>query len=313
MIVDDFIVETKIGLYCAKGGFYLDPKENVKEAVISHAHGDHACSGNVNVHCTEATSQFMSYRYKAFAAMAFHLHSYQQPFILNGVRITFIPAGHILGSAQVLMEFEDTRYLYTGDYKLQPDVTCEPIEFVKADVLITESTFANPLTQHPPAEQEILKLKSTTSHIMLGAYTLGKSQRLIKLISEYLPEKRLLVHHSILPFIRIYEQNGINLGCYEHYDRKLMKANFGNVIYLVPPMVYASNIKALNVVKVFASGWGNLQKNNGLKLYLSDHADWNDILTTVDHVEPREIWTTHGNGTELKSHLEGRILVKLLN
>jgi putative mRNA 3-end processing factor len=313
MLISDFITETKIGLFCTYGNFYLDPKVGVKDAVISHAHGDHACSGNENVYCTETTSLFMLHRYKHFAAIQFHLHPYRNSFNLNGVEITFIPAGHILGSAQVLMEYQGVRYLYTGDYKLQADQTCEPIEFIEADVLITESTFANPLILHPPAEEEIQKLNATHSNILLGAYTLGKSQRLVRLINDHCKEKRILIHHSIMPFVKIYEQHGIPLGKHEFYDRKVFKSTTSDLVYLVPPLVFAGNVKAFNVVKAFASGWSGLQRSNGIKLYLSDHADWNDILKTIDQVKPKEIWTTHGDGLQLKSYFKDRLVVKLLN
>ena len=313
MILDDFIVLTKTGLFCSYGDFYLDPKEIVKNAVISHAHGDHAIGGNLNVFCTEATALFMKHRYRKFAGGEFHLKAFYETFDLNGVKISFIPAGHILGSAQVLMEYQGVKYLYTGDYKLQPDKTCEPIEFVQADVLITETTFADPNTQHPIAEEEILKLNSTQTNIMLGAYALGKCQRLISLMNDHCPDKRILVHHSMLPFVKIYEQMGINLGKYEPYDRKVMKNNHTNMVYLVPPMVFRSYFKAINVIRVFATGWKHLQNSHEIQLYISDHVDWNDILKTITEVKPVQIWTNHGSGTKLKNHFEASLVVKSLD
>lgn len=313
MILDDFIVITKTGLFCSYGDFYLDPKEAVKNAVISHAHGDHAIGGNLNVFCTEATALFMKHRYRKFAGGEFHIKTYKEIFDINGVKISFIPAGHILGSAQVLMEYKGVKYLYTGDYKLQPDKTCEPIEFMQADVLITETTFADPNTQHPTAEEEILKLNGTQINIMLGAYALGKCQRLISLMNDHCIEKRILVHHSMLPFVKIYEQMGIDVGRYEMYDRKVMKNNQANMVYLVPPMVFRSYSKAINVIRVFATGWKHLQNNNEIQLYISDHADWNDILYAVEQVKPSQIWTNHGSGIQLKNHFDGKLVVKLLN
>jgi len=313
MILEDFIIIDKTGLYCRYGNFYLDPKEPTQNAVISHAHGDHAIGGHGNVYCTEATSLFMQHRYRKNAGGTFYINSYHQSFQVNDVNITFIPAGHMLGSAMVLMEYQGTRYLYTGDYKLQPDETCDPIEFVKADVLITETTFADSDTQHPNAEEEILKLNATKNNIMLGAYVLGKSQRLIHLMTKYCPEKRILVHFSMMPFLKIYEQLGINVGKYEIYDRKVMKANPSNMVYMVPPMVYNSYFRAINVVRVFATGWKHLQKGNEIQLLISDHADWNDILKTIGEVQPSEVWTNHGDGRELKSHYENLLVVKSLN
>lgn len=312
-ILNDFIVQTPAGLFCSYGNFYLDPKEPAVNAVISHAHGDHAIGGNQNVYCTKATSLFMQHRYKKFAAGSFLIKSYCEEFELNGVKISFYPAGHMLGSALVLMQYQGIKYLYTGDYKLEDDATCEPIEFVEADVLLTETTFANPETEHPDAVAEIKKLNAVTPNIMLGSYALGKSQRIIALLNQHCPQKRILVHHSIMPFVKIYEQMGIALGKYEMYDRKVMKNNQTDMVYIVPPMVYRSYIKAINVVRVFATGWKHLQSNNEVQLYISDHVDWKAILKTIENVKPKEVWTTHGSGKQLQAHFETNLVVKLLN
>lgn len=313
MILEDFIKITPTGLYCIYGDFYLDPQQPVKQAVISHAHGDHAIGGSENVYCTAATAAFMKYRYRKFAAVDFHLKVYHETFKIKNVAITFYPAGHILGSAQVLMEYEGVKYLYTGDYKIEPDITCEPFEFVKADVFITESTFADQDTKHPVAEDEIRKLNDTQANIMLGAYALGKSQRIIQLINQHCLDKQVMVHHSIMPFIKIYEDFGIKLGDYKMYDRKVMKNNQEKQIYIVPPMVFRSYHKAINVVRAFASGWKNLQEQNGIALYISDHADWAAILETIEKVQPKQVWTLHGDGKQLKEFFKERLTVKILN
>jgi putative mRNA 3-end processing factor len=312
-IIDDFIVQTSVGLFCSYGNFYLDPKQPVANAVISHAHGDHAIGGNHHVYCTAPTAAFMEHRYRKLAAVNFHILNYHQKINLNDVNITFYAAGHMLGSAMILMEYKGVKYLYTGDYKLQEDATCEPIEFINADVLITETTFANPATQHPPVQAEIEKLNGLTSNIMLGSYALGKSQRIIALINAYCKEKRILLHHSIVPFVKIYEKFGIDVGKYEIYDRKVMKNTLNDLVYIVPPMVFNSYIKAVNVVRVFATGWKHLQQNNKIQLYISDHVDWNDIIKTIEMVQPIEVWTTHGSGNDLIIHFKNKLAVKLLN
>jgi putative mRNA 3-end processing factor len=312
MILADFLVQSPTGLYCVYGDFYLDPKIPVKTAVISHAHGDHAIGGNAIIFCTRATALFMKHRYRENAGGQFFLKAFGETFMIKDVELTFIPAGHMLGSAQVLMRYKGVSYLYTGDFKLQADSTCEPFEFVEADVLITETTFADPNTQHPSPGEEIEKLNATASNIMLGAYVLGKSQRLIHLVNQYCPGKRLLLHHSVLPFLRIYEQEGIAFGKYELFDKRIMKSG-SNIVYIVPPLVFNSNIKTLNVVKVFATGWKDLQRQNQIQLYVSDHADWNDILLTIENVKPAQVWTTHGSGVALKSYYGDSLVVKMLN
>ena len=312
MILDDFVCFDANGLYCKYGGFYIDPQQPVKLAIISHAHADHAISGNSVVYCTGATAAFMQLRYGKNAAKEFNIAGYHQPFIIGGVQITLIPAGHMLGSAQVLMEYRGIKYLYTGDYKLQPDATCEPIEWVKADVLITESTFADPEVIHPDPIAEIQKLNNIKINIMLGAYGLGKSQRLINLITEYAPQKTILIHHRIIPLNAVYEKMGFSPGKYQLYSRKLMK-NQQEYVYIVPPFTFDSYSRATGVKRLFASGWKNLQVNQNDTLFISDHVDWNDILQTVEHTKPRQIWTLHGDGNHLRKYFGNTIFVKLLN
>jgi putative mRNA 3-end processing factor len=311
-ILDDFITINPSGIYCKYGDFYLDPTQPVTTAVISHAHADHAISGNKEVYCTQATKAFMQLRYSRYAAQVFNIAEYGSPFTIKQVKLTFIPAGHMLGSAMVLMEYEGVKYLYTGDYKLQEDATCEPIEWVNADVLITESTFANPNIIHPDPVEEIKKLNAIKINILLGAYGLGKSQRLIRMINDHAPQKKILAHHRIMPINVIYEQAGFALGKHQLYGRKLMKEQ-SEFIYIVPPFTFNSYIKATGVKRLFASGWENLQVNREDTLFISDHADWNDILEAIKQVNPKQVWTLHGNGNFLKKHLSDKIFVKLLN
>lgn len=311
-IIDDFVSFNSNGLYCRYGDFYLDPQLPVRQAVISHAHADHALAGNAEVYCTQATMAFMQLRYGKNAAKAFNITGFHQSFVLGGVNVTFIPAGHMLGSAQVLMEYKDVRYLYTGDYKLQPDATCEPLEWVDADVLITESTFADPGTSHPDPVEEIKKLNDIKLNILLGAYSLGKSQRLIKMINEHAPQKTVLVHHRIIPLNAIYEKMGYPPGKYQVYGRKLMKEQAG-FVYIVPPLTFDSYLRAKYVKRLFASGWKNLQANQQDTLFISDHADWNDILQAIERTKPLQVWTLHGDGTHLIKHLGKDIVVRKLN
>ncbi|WP_276359842.1 MBL fold metallo-hydrolase [Daejeonella sp. H1SJ63] len=313
MIIEDFLFINEQGLYCSRGDFYLDPQTPVAHAVISHAHGDHAVRGNNFVYCTAATAAFMQHRYQKQAGNQFNIYNWSESFVINGVKISFIPAGHILGSAQVLMEYEGVRYLYTGDYKLQEDSTCERLEFVKADVLITETTFADPEVRHPDAASEIMKFNAFNHNILLGAYSLGKAQRLISLINRYCPERSVVVHHSIFGLNKIYDAFGYSPGKYEIYNRKSMKLPDQNMVYIVPPLTFNSYIHAKNVVRAFASGWMRLQVNNDMQVLISDHVDWNDILKMVSEAEPHEVWTLHGNGNHLKRYFKDSMKIKMLN
>jgi putative mRNA 3-end processing factor len=188
----------------------------------------------------------------------------------------------------------------------------QPVSQLNADVLITESTFADPAVLHPDPVAEIKKLNDIKSNILLGAYGLGKSQRLIHMINEYAPQKKILVHHRIMPINVIYEKMGFAPGKYQMYGRKLMK-NQEEFVYIVPPFTFDSYIKATGVKRLFASGWKNLQVNNQDTLFISDHVDWNDILQTIKNIKPKQVWTLHGNGMHLKKYFGDDVYVKILN
>ncbi|MCT1526716.1 MBL fold metallo-hydrolase [Sphingobacterium hotanense] len=308
-IIEDFLVKRDKGYYCAYGDFYVDPLYPVQRAVVSHAHGDHASPGHREIYCTKATSAFMQVRYPKQPLQSYHVFDFEEGFNINGVEIVFIPAGHILGSAQILMVYKGVKYLYTGDYKLQEDPTCEPIKIIEADVLITETTFADPNVKHPDPKEEILKL-DVPSNIMLGCYSLGKAQRITALMNLYLPDREILVHHSMLPLHRIYDSYANFPMKYALYNRKSMKGDEKNKVYLVPPLTFNSYRRAKNVVRVFASGWARLQASNDISLYLSDHVDWEDILTFVKAVKPKAIWTLHGDGRQLHAHLSENLIIR---
>ncbi|WP_313511782.1 exonuclease [Sphingobacterium sp.] len=308
-IIEDFLVKRDKGYYCSYGDFYIDPLYPVKHAVVSHAHGDHASPGHRNIYCTAGTAAIMQYRYPKQASDSYHIKGFSEFFQINGVDIYLYPAGHILGSAQIMMIYKGVRYLYTGDYKLQEDRTCEPIQIVEAEVLITETTFANPETKHPDPVSEIMKL-DVKSNILLGCYSLGKAQRITALLNEHLPHKEVLLHFQIMPIHRIYDQFIDVPLKYEQYNRKSMKEAGDNKIYLVPPLTFNSYRRAKNVLKAFASGWERLQAQNDISLFLSDHVDWNDILYFVGQVKPKAIWTLHGDGRALHAYFSENIAIR---
>ncbi|MGX1641490.1 exonuclease [Sphingobacterium sp. NPDC055431] len=308
-IIEDFLVKRDKGYYCSYGDFYIDPLYPVKHAVVSHAHGDHASPGHRNIYCTVGTAAIMQYRYPKQALDSYHVKRFSEFFQINGVDIYLYPAGHILGSAQIMMIYKGVRYLYTGDYKLQEDRTCESIQIVEAEVLITETTFANPETKHPDPVSEIMKL-DVRSNILLGCYSLGKAQRITALLNEHLPQKEVLLHYQIMPIHRIYDQFIDVPLKYEQYNRKSMKEAGDNKIYLVPPLTFNSYRRAKNVLKAFASGWERLQAQNDISLFLSDHVDWNDILYFVGKVKPKAIWTLHGDGRALHAHFSEEIAIR---
>ncbi len=309
-ILSDFLVKKGEAYYCRYGDFYIDALYPVKTAIISHAHGDHASPGHLDTYATPFTVAFMQHRFPKYPREAYHIVPFDTSWELNGIRITLLPAGHILGSAQILMEYQGVRYLYTGDYKLQEDPTCESIQLVQADVLITETTFADPAVKHPDPVAEIQQLNTINNNILLGCYTLGKAQRITYLLNTYCPDKTVLLHHRMTMAHRLYDDYSPVTLRYKVYGRKDMKEGATNKVYLVPPLTFNSYFRATNVTRVFASGWARLQQHNDLSLYISDHVDWTDLLHYIALVKPSEIWTIHGDGAKLKTHLENQIAVR---
>lgn len=314
MIQDDFIVYTKNGLYCKAGDFFIDPIKPVHKAVITHAHADHAARGNDEIFCTQPTADVMKERYGQHAGKKFNLLNSKSSFQIGTVKLSFLPAGHILGSVQVLLEHDHAKYLYTGDFKLQKDSTCESYEYAKADVLITESTFAEPGKFHPDTKTEIEKLNAISdSRIIIGSYALGKAQRLTQLISEICPQKEIFIHRKIYALHKIYENHKINLGRWKPYSSQLFK-RLKQAVYIVPPNVLSSYQGRKDYYTAFATGWDHLQNGYNLKLNISDHADWNDVLAVIEKTKPKKILTLHGDGVPLKKHfLNSEIEVHILN
>ena len=311
--VNNFLDYSSIGLYCPAGDFYIDPKRSVHKALISHAHGDHATPNSGTIYTTKATRQIMNRRYKNSLRSRFHEINFHETFYMNEVAITLYPAGHMLGSAMVMMEYKNENYLYTGDFKLQADESCETIELVQADYLITETTFAHPHYAHPDPVAEINKLNEIKErNILLGAYVVGKAQRLTQLISRHCQEKKILIHNEITGFHEIYKSHGIDLGTWERYTKQEFKKE-QNCIYILPPNWFHRRSAKEPANKIFATGWKQAFGKCDSILHISDHADWNDLLNLIDQTKPKIVFTLHGDGTHLREHLKDQVEVRLLN
>lgn len=302
----NFLAFDTRGLYCRAGGFYIDPKLVVKHAVVSHAHSDHAIRGHKNIYCTAPTAAFMKKKFRDKGE--YYPKEYGEKFEIGGVSITLFPAGHILGSAQVLMEFDGIKYLYTGDFKTVKDASCEPFHFTNADVLYTETTFAKPSFSHPDPQQEISKLNNYTGmNIIVGAYSLGKAQRITQLATQHCPDKKVVVHSESVPFHKIYESFGYSLGNWGRYDRKLLRES-SNIIYVVPPSVYYRLAESRKFLKTFATGWKQFYRGNDIQLTISDHADWRELHSLIAYMKPKTVFTLHGDGSRLKKFFAGQAM-----
>src|SRR3982751_5793633 len=194
-----WLYPTPRGLYCEPGDFYVDPAVAVDRAVITHGHGDHARPGHRSALATPETLAIMRARFQDMPDTAQQLLKYGESVKIGGVDVSLVPAGHIRGSAQGGLKQKGQRIVVSGDYKRRPDATCPPFEPVPCDLFITEATFGLPIFCHPPDGEEIGKLVDTLRlyperSILVGAYPLGKAQRLIALLRRAGYDRPIYLH-----------------------------------------------------------------------------------------------------------------------
>jgi putative mRNA 3-end processing factor len=308
---------TPQGLFCEPGGFFIDPTRALDRAVITHAHSDHARPGHAHVLASAETLALMRARLGEGAPRSTQALGWGEAIELGGVRLCLQPAGHVLGSAQVVMEHAGCRVVVSGDYKRQPDPTCAGFVPVACDVFVTEATFGLPVFRHPPAGHEIARLLSSLALFpdrthLVGCYALGKCQRVIALLRAAGWDRPIWLHGALLPLCRVYEARGVRLGDLRAATAAA-KAELAGAIVLAPPGAIADRWarRLADPVVALASGWMRVRqraKARGveLPLVISDHADWDELNATIDETGAPEVWVTHGREEALIHALAGR-------
>jgi putative mRNA 3-end processing factor len=302
---EDILMPTPVGTFCKLGSFHIDPTRPVERALITHAHSDHARPGHGAVLATQETLDLMRLRYGDNFAGATQAARYGESVSVGEVTVTLHPAGHVLGSAQALVETNGLRVVASGDYKNVADPTCVPFELVRCDLFITEATFALPVFRHGDPRLEIAKLLRSLALFperahLIGAYSLGKAQRVIALLRQQGYRAPIYLHGAMERITQYYASRGIALGELR-VVRGAAKAELAGTITLCPP-------SALNdlwprrfpdPLTAMASGWMRIrararQYGVALPLVISDHADWDGLTATVAATGAAEIWVTHG-------------------
>jgi putative mRNA 3-end processing factor len=302
---EDILVPTPSGVCCKPGGFHIDPTRPVDKALITHGHSDHARPGHGAVLATQETLDIMRLRYGDNFAGATQAVAYGETLKLGGVSVTFHPAGHVLGSAQIKVERQGMRVVASGDYKDLPDPTCAPFELVPCDVFITEATFGLPVFRHHDAGGEIAKLLRSVELFperahLVGAYSLGKAQRVIAMLRQAGYDKTIYLHGAMEKITQYYQSRGIDLGTVERVAGA-KKAELAGTITICPPSAMTDlwSRRFPDPVAAFASGWMRVrararQRGVSLPLVISDHADWDGLTATIAATGAGEIWVTHG-------------------
>jgi putative mRNA 3-end processing factor len=302
---EDILLPGRSGLFCRPGGFHIDPTRKVERALITHAHSDHARAGHGAVLATQETLDLMRLRYGENFAGSTQTIRYGETLDLGGVNVSFHPAGHVLGSAQIAVEANGMRLVASGDYKDVADPTCTPFEPIRCDVFITEATFALPVFRHGDPMAQIARLLHSVAVFperahLVGAYSLGKAQRVIAMLRQAGHAAPIYLHGAMAKITDYYVSRGIALGELGPVHGA-HKAALAGTITLCPP----SSLNDLwarrfpEPVAAFASGWMRVRaraRQHGveLPLVISDHADWDGLTATIAATGAGEIWVTHG-------------------
>jgi putative mRNA 3-end processing factor len=302
---EDILVPTPAGVCCKRGDFHIDPTRPVDKALITHGHSDHARAGHGAVLATQETLDIMRLRYGDNFAGSTQAIRYGETLTLGGAVVTFRPAGHVLGSAQILVECGGLRIVASGDYKDVPDPTCAPFELIPCDVFITEATFGLPVFRHGDPDGEIAKLLQSVALFperahLVGAYSLGKAQRVIALIRKGGYDQPIYLHGAMEKITSYYQRRGIDLGELRAV-RDAKKAELAGAIALCPPSALQEvwSRRFPDPVSAFASGWMRVrararQRGVEFPLVISDHADWDGLTATIAATGASEVWVTHG-------------------
>ena len=290
------------GIYVKPADAWIDPSQAVAKALVTHGHADHARGGHGAVWATAETLAIMDVRYGQQSANPV---AYGETIRVGEVDVSFVPAGHVLGSAQVVLDYDGERVVVSGDYKRRPDPTCAPFVVVPCDIFVTEATFGLPVFRHPDTGAEIDRLLHRLHHepgrcVLVGAYALGKAQRVIAELRMRGHHEPIYYHGAMERLCNLYEQLGVPLGELRPVAGAAKEELVGRIILCPPGALNDRWSRRLpDPVTAMASGWMRVrqrarQKNVELPLVISDHCDWDELTQTIRDVAPKEVWITHG-------------------
>ncbi len=320
--ITDLVKVSGSGLYCALADVWIDPNKPVKRALITHAHMDHFTFGCEEYISTYETAIILKERIGK--EINIKTYDYGKEFKINGIKISFHPSGHILGSSQIKFCFADEKWLITGDYKRQKDETCKEYEIVETDFLISESTFGLPIFKWDESQNIALDIakwinSSQDKTSILFCYSLGKAQRLLNEISKTNFKNNIYTHNSIYKMNKCYKKLGIDIVDTKRFEKIKNIENYkGSLILLPPTLSKSSSLKNFkNIQTGFASGWMSiraLRKRSGYDkgFSISDHAGWNDILNTIKDSQAKNVFFHHGDSDALNRYLKEKTSINVL-
>jgi putative mRNA 3-end processing factor len=310
------IEPTASGLYCQAGGFYIDPWLPVERAVITHAHGDHLRSGSASYLCSEPSRLLVEARLGGAAGVS--ALRYGESRHIDGVTVSFHPAGHILGSAQVRVEHRGEVWVVSGDYKRTADPTCAPFEPLRCHTFVTEATFALPAFHwDAPAVTVgdicgwLGEMREAGRAAVLFGYALGKAQRLAELAA--CTDRPVYIHGALADLVEIYRQSGVTLVPTLRATEESRSKSFAGELIVAPLSARGSTWMRRfgDHSAAFASGWMRIRGARRRRGYdrgfaLSDHADWNGLIDTIAETGAARVFVTHGYTEQLTRFLVER-------
>jgi putative mRNA 3-end processing factor len=308
------VTVTPDGLYCPPGRFHIDPWRPVERALITHAHGDHARWGSARYLSASPALSLLRKRLGPEATIA--VLPYGERLQVGDTTISFHPAGHILGSAQIRIEHRGEVWVVSGDYKRDPDPTCLPFEPVHCDTFITEATFALPIYRWDDLRliaEDILRWwegnREAGRASVLYCYALGKAQRILAELAQ-LTDREVLVHGATHVLVESYREAGVHMLPTRHVSEVEKGASYAGALVLAPPSAAGSPwMRRFGDHETgFASGWMRVRGNRRRRGYdrgfvLSDHADWPGLLRTVKDTRASRVLATHGYSEVLARYL----------
>ncbi|MES2500016.1 MAG: ligase-associated DNA damage response exonuclease [Pseudomonadota bacterium] len=300
----DLIVARPEGLYCPPGDFYIDPWRQVERAVITHGHGDHARTGHTHYLAAAAGEGIL--RKRLGADIDLLSLEYGESINHHGVNLSLHPAGHVLGSAQVRLEYKGEVWVASGDYKVEDDGTCAPFESVPCHTFITESTFGLPIYKWQPQKEIFADINQwwqsnadNNRASVLFCYSFGKAQRLLSGLNSNIGP--ILVHGAVEPLNRVYREAGVNLPHTQYVGDMQDLSQIRKSIVLAPPSAQGTTwMKRFgDYSDAFASGWMQLRgtrRRRGVDrgFIMSDHADWPGLQTAIMATGAERVFVTHG-------------------
>lgn len=296
------ITFTNKGIYCKQGDFYIDPWRPVNLAVTTHGHADHVKWGNKAYLCHELTKPILQHR---IGELNIQTLPYRKEININGVKLSLYPAGHVIGSAQIRLEYKGEVCVISGDYKIEYDGVSTAFEPVKCHTFVSESTFGLPIYKWQPQEDIFNKIRNWISSnrdknqtTVLVAYSLGKAQRLMAGLAGY---GDIYVHRSIANLNDAFSKAGVSLPDAIPITDEISKEILQKGIVIVPPVMADGKwIKSLtHAATGICSGWmqvraGRRWRSADAGFALSDHADWPGLLTAIKATEAEKVFVTHG-------------------